>query len=263
MKPSARSSNHVPTTLFSFGYWGSGSATRELVDAVNEAEALRGFGPPLWVDIRISRAVRAAGFRDNAFEKLVGAHYVHLQRLGNTSVSTGQSGITIQDPAAADELLDWALADSSRRVIFFCACELPIVCHRHVVAKLVLNAAKRRHARVTVIEWPGGEPTALTLEVPQSVLRGVERGSQKTLAVPPSLSPGEAASVPWASTGLLLSASDQVPVLLGPAQFTARGRHLRVLAIAPHVNDAAAFRNKNGYAGMTSVDRRQGPVVST
>jgi hypothetical protein len=59
-------------TLFSWGYWGWGNATRQFVEAVDAAEAAREFAPPLFVDVRISRSVRAAGFRDHAFEQLVG-----------------------------------------------------------------------------------------------------------------------------------------------------------------------------------------------
>jgi hypothetical protein len=238
------------TTLFSFGYWGSGSATRALVDAVNEAEALRGFEAPLWVDIRISRSVRAAGFRDGAFEKLLGGQYLHMRGLGNSALGTG--GLTIKEPAAAEELLDHALANPARRVIFFCSCELPGGCHRHAVSRLLIKAARRRGLAVTVIEWPGGEPIALRFEVPTAVLRGISRESQKTLALPHGMSVGAAASLPWASTATLFAGDESVSVLLGPAQFTARGAHLKVMAVAPRANDGVVVRNKNGYAAMTS-----------
>jgi hypothetical protein len=237
------------TTLFSFGYWGSGSATRPLVDAVNEAEALRGFETPLWVDIRISRSVRATGFRDGAFEKLLGAQYLHMRSLGNSALGTG--GLTIKKPAAAEELLDHALGNPARRVIFFCSCEVPGRCHRHVVSELLIKAARRRGTTVTVVEWPGGEPIALSFEVPTAVLRGVNRESQKTLALPPGMSVGAAASLPWASTATLFAGVEKVSVLLGPAQFTARGAHLRVMAVAPRANDAVAVRKKKGYEALT------------
>jgi hypothetical protein len=262
------------TTLFSFGYWGSGSATRALVDAVNDAEAQRGFDPPLWVDIRISRAVRAAGFRDNAFEKLLGRRYLHMQSLGNSALHSGRARIAIRDPGAAEELLDHALSNPSRRVIFFCSCELPAGCHRHVVAKLLTKAAHRRKADVTVIEWPGGDPTTQSFEVPLPVFRALARETQKTLALPPHMSPATAASLPWATTAVVTAndASDvtaaarrdaarrdavgSVRVLLGPAQFSARGAHLKVLAVNPRAKDAAAFRKKNGYADVTASTMR-------
>jgi hypothetical protein len=61
-----------PLSIFSFGYYGWGNHTPELVEAVDAVEADRGFEPPLFVDIRIRRSVRAAGFTGPAFERLLG-----------------------------------------------------------------------------------------------------------------------------------------------------------------------------------------------
>jgi hypothetical protein len=112
---SAATSDGKPIVLFSFGYWGCGSATKELVAAVSSAEAQRGFAPPLWVDIRLQRSVRAAGFRDRAFERLLGANYQWLPSLGNMSVADGGSRIRIQEPAAANDLLDLGVTNPERR----------------------------------------------------------------------------------------------------------------------------------------------------
>jgi len=49
-------------TLFSWGYWGWGNATGQLVEATNAAEHARGFKPPIFVDIRLRRQGRAQGF---------------------------------------------------------------------------------------------------------------------------------------------------------------------------------------------------------
>ena len=62
----------MPITIFAWGYYGWGSHTRRLVEAVDAAEAGRGFEPPVFVDVRIRRSVRAAGFTGPAFEKLLG-----------------------------------------------------------------------------------------------------------------------------------------------------------------------------------------------
>src|SRR3984957_103070 len=77
------------TTLFSFGYWGCGSATPSLVKAIDEAESAHGFEPPLWVDVGISRSVRAVGFRDRKFEELLKARYEWIPDLGNKRVQEG------------------------------------------------------------------------------------------------------------------------------------------------------------------------------
>jgi hypothetical protein len=111
-----------PITLFSFGYWGWGSATRQLVKAMDAVEKSRGFDPPLFVDIRISRSVRAKGFNGTAFEKIVGQdRYVWMEGLGNRAIQTGIGRIDIKDPSAAESLLVLAAENARRprRVIFF------------------------------------------------------------------------------------------------------------------------------------------------
>jgi hypothetical protein len=74
-------------TIFSWGYWGWGNATQQLVQLVDSIEATRGFNAPVFVDIRISRSVRARGFNANAFGRLLGdARYRHMPLLGNLAV---------------------------------------------------------------------------------------------------------------------------------------------------------------------------------
>jgi hypothetical protein len=154
-------------TLFTWGYYGWGNATPELVEAVDAVEMSRGFEPPIFVDIRIRRTVRAKGFQGNAFEKLLGlSRHRWMKSLGNKFIQTRTGpNIQIADPSAAEELLDLAL-DSGRtkqRLLFFCGCPWPrcngkIACHRTTVAGLVLEAAKKRGVPVEIVEWPGGDP---------------------------------------------------------------------------------------------------------
>jgi hypothetical protein len=238
----------APPTLFSFGYWGAGSATRALVHAFNDAEALRGFNHPLWVDVRISRSVRALGFRERTFEYLLGSHYAWMPDLGNVRVLKHGKGIEIRNPAAAEELLGHALRSPKRRVIFFCSCELPIQCHRHEVARLVKEAATRRGIDANVIEWPGGQPspTSIDINVSALVLRAV-RGGRKTLDLPNAMEAVVATSLPWGTRAVLRADTDELSVLLGPAHFVARGSHLKILATDPANDDAAAFRESGGY----------------
>ena len=47
------------TTIFTWGYYGWGNATPQLLAAVDAVETNRGFEPPNFVDIRIRRTVRA------------------------------------------------------------------------------------------------------------------------------------------------------------------------------------------------------------
>lgn len=118
-----------PLTLFTWGYWGWGNSTGQLIEAVDAVEGARGFGAPLFVDIRLSRSVRAPGFNGRAFEEAVGAsRYRWMPDLGNLAVQDGgDEPIKIKNPAAAETLLDIAdeAARDNRRVVFFCACETP------------------------------------------------------------------------------------------------------------------------------------------
>ena len=195
-----------PLTLFTWGYWGWGSATKQLIEAVDAVEAARGYKPPLFVDIRISRSVRAAGFDGSTFEHAVGAsRYRWVDALGNVAVKQG-GPMQIKDPAAAETLLDLAeqCARDGQRVLFFCACEFPRPehhengCHRVMVASLVLEAARRRQTEVRIVEWPGGEPRLEGLEVNLSdrAFIKVAKGAT-TIPVADHVSLAEMAAVPW------------------------------------------------------------------
>jgi Domain of unknown function DUF488 len=166
-------------TAFTWGYWGWGNHTNEFVRIVDAIERDRGRRPPLFVDIRFSRSVRAVGFRQDAFEHVTGQRrYRWMRALGNSRIGSGKGGMKIFDPRAADNLLDLIIAADrqNRRVLFFCACEYPRYCHRTRVANLVRIAATRRGVHLTTIEWPGGEPITAQLRVTENVLNEVLRG---------------------------------------------------------------------------------------
>lgn len=83
----------------------------------------------------------------------IGLHeYVWIKELGNKRVEQGRKGIEIKNPTAAKSLLNIALEEPQRRVIFFCSCAYPALCHRRVVGELVLKYAKEANARVSVVE---------------------------------------------------------------------------------------------------------------
>jgi hypothetical protein len=56
-------------------------------------------------------------------------------------------------------------------VIFFCACKDVRRCHRARVARLLLKAADRRRVRLSVVEWPGGEPKTISLPASPRAIR--------------------------------------------------------------------------------------------
>src|SRR5664280_2763017 len=122
--------------IFSWGYFGWGPYTEDLIRAVNAAEQRRGFAPPLFVDARIKRSVRAPGFVGSAFEKTVGSdRYVWMRDLGNLAVMRGRGPTEIKNPAAAATLLDEAIDrhGNRQRILYFCSCEFPrtpdLQCH--------------------------------------------------------------------------------------------------------------------------------------
>jgi hypothetical protein len=246
--------------MFTFGYWGWGSATRELVRSLDAVERRRGFRSPIFVDVRIHRGVRATGFRDDAFEQLLGrARYRWMRGLGNLAV-VGRSGgrrVKIKSPAAATELLEFAreAARQHRRVIFFCGCPYPGFCHRHAVSQLLLRYARARGINLRISEWPGGKPTAPATQVP------LEETSDAQSVRLPLRSVTELARVASLAYGTLVRVrnekSEQV-VPIGPARYAKKGWYLPVLrnedgsSVRGTPRAVEAWRKRYGYLPIES-----------
>ena len=149
-------------SAFTWGYWGWGTATKQLVQMIDAAERENGFEPPLFADIRISRGVRAPGFNGSAFEHLLGpGRYRWMRDLGNLNIIDKENATArarIFRPAAAADLLNEVInaSKANRRVIFYCSCPRPAHCHRTPVPQLLVKAAKKHGTSLTVTEWPGG-----------------------------------------------------------------------------------------------------------
>lgn len=153
-------------TIYSWGYYGWGKVAHKFVEAVDQLEKQRGFVPPLFVDVRIRRTVRAFDFQNNHFRNIVGEErYQWVPELGNKDILRKRKrGIEIANPEAAEDLLDLAIraAKKKQHVIFFCSCQFPkhdgeVACHRVTVGDLLLEAASRRSISLEIVEWPGGE----------------------------------------------------------------------------------------------------------
>ena len=216
-----------PITLFSWGYWGWGNATHQLCRMVAAVEAERGFSPPLFVDIRYSRSVRAKGFQGDAFAEQVGpTRYQWLRSLGNRAIGD-RSGpkMVINDPSGAEELLDLVAlaAKKGRRVIFFCACECPrwkckINCHRDLVGALVLKAAKARRLSLEVVEWPGGSAADIEIGLPAEPCKAVLRG-RDYLPFGRSMPLAEAGAIAFGSRLTVRSSAGEMVAVVGPARY--------------------------------------------
>jgi hypothetical protein len=213
------------TTIFTWGYYGWGNATPSLVEAVDAVESSRGFEPPIFIDIRIRRTVRAQGFQGNHFEKLMGpSRHQWMKGLGNKFILSRKGpNVQIAEPTAADDLLDLALqsAKHKQRLLFFCSCQWPkfdgeLSCHRTTVAGLVLKAAKKRGVAVEIVEWPGGEPKQIELDVTPEVFAAVRRG-RKTVPLGKKPDLAEVAGLPLCSTVTLKSDGEILHRVVGPA----------------------------------------------
>jgi hypothetical protein len=258
----------MTTTLFTWGYYGWGNHTPHLVEAVDAVETRRGFQPPIFVDIRIRRSVRAAGFTGPAFERLLGQdRHRWMKSLGNKFIETKTGpSIQIADPTAADELLDLAIESAldKQRVIFFCSCQWPkcdgeIACHRTTVAALVLEAATKRGIHVEVVEWPGGDPKRIDLEVTPKDFTAVRKG-RKTVPLGKRDDLAEIAGLPWSSMATLHSGEETLHRVVGPAVSQTSGWVLPVLywfvdpttGLNEYEQEAKKLRNEWGLGAALS-----------
>lgn len=221
-------------TVFSWGYWGWGTHTSDFVRAVDATERRRGMRPPIFVDIRFSRSVRAPGFRENAFAEIVGrGRYRWLRKLGNANIGTKKRVAKIADPTGIEDLRQFVLDAhrQRRRVIFFCSCERPCHCHRSIVAKRLHAHAARKRTPIKVIEWPGGEPASIKLAVSAKATRNVLRNANRMpLGGVSANTQRKLASLPWCSRVELHSDDTAFGIVSGPAQLAAAGWYLPVIA---------------------------------
>ena len=253
----------MATTLFAWGYFGWGNATDQLIRVVDAVERDRGFAPPLFVDARIRRSVRAKGFQGSAFaERLGPARHRWMRGLGNEAIRTGEGGIRISDPSQADALLDLTQADDNRRVLFFCSCQWPmtrgqVTCHRRTVGDLVLEAARRRGDEVEVVEWPGGEPGEASYEGTPEILTAVRRG-RASVPLGASFPAAELRALAWGSTLHLRGSDDTAEVFTGPARFHAGAWELPILELlGEEAGRGVALRSTLGLeARRTGTDHR-------
>lgn len=175
----------MKTTIFSWGYYGWGTHTADLIEAVDAVEKSRGFEPPIFVDIRIRRSVRAVGFNGAHFEKLLGDdRHVWMKSLGNKRILSRKGPqVQIAEPDAVEDLLRLAQSNMKerRRLIYFCSCQYPrcngkIACHRTTVRQLLLKTARKENRSIQVIEWPGGTPRHVYLDLKRDEYLAVRKG---------------------------------------------------------------------------------------
>lgn len=257
-----------PVTLFSWGYYGWGNSTKQLVQAVDAVEKSRGFKPPIFVDVRIRRSVRAPGFRERAFEKLLGPdRYRWIRDLGNESIITHAERMKIRNPNAATELLQLASEanERKRRVIFYCGCQFPMsgrkrVCHRTLVADLVLKSAKVQQVAVEVVEWPGGEPGHHEIAVAAKEFKALKAGAA-SIPLKKGMKLDVVGGIPWGTVVSCKAGGESLHRLSGPAVYSRGQWCLPVMdwhrgeefSLREITRQSAAARKDYGYEPRTSI----------
>jgi hypothetical protein len=216
-------------TVFSWGYEGWGNSTAELIRAFDAVEAERGYEPPVFVDIRLRRQVRAVGFREDTFERRLGRErHRWIRGLGNAFIETREGSMRLKAPGDIHELLGVALAQQAqkRRVLFFCSCGSPWEsgnCHRGLVRQVLLRAAGKLGVPLTVQEWPGGAlPSTAkeSLKVEPEVLASL-RGGGQAVRLGTRMPPVPLLGLPHGSLVTLRSGGESQLVSLAPARFSA------------------------------------------
>ncbi len=224
-------------TIFSFGYHGWGNATDQLVKSVDSVEKDRGFRTPLFVDTRINRSVRAKGFNGPAFQEHVGDHrYLWIKSLGNKRIQSGTGPkIQIVDPEAAKTLLDLAIErhEKDQRIIFYCSCGYPkrdgrIACHRFSIGTILVRAARQQGIALRVVEWPGGNPQRVYVNVDADVFNSVSSG-RVTIPLRKRFRMAELAGLPHCSIATLRCKETRIHRLVSPAHMAGGEWNLPVL----------------------------------
>lgn len=230
---------------FTWGYHGWGSESRHFLRAADAFENSRGFEPPVFVDLRLSRGGRAENFKGNHFANIVGAdRYQWMPQLGNRHIATKQGPlIQIVDPVAADLLLDkiMELHQRKQRIVMFCHCAECWLqldggypsCHRVEVATLLLAAAKTRRLKLTMAEWPGSEPVSLRMQCDERQIKALKnRASFIPVArVDDQLPP--TAVLGWGSTINFLCADQEWILVTGPAMVRSGYWRHEVIEVPP------------------------------
>jgi hypothetical protein len=230
---------------FTWGYHGWGNESRHFLRAADACEKSRGYVPPFFVDLRLSRSGRAENFRGNNFAKIAGAdRYRWMPQLGNNHVASKQGPlIQIVDPVAAELLLDQIIEFHQRkqRIVMFCHCAKSWLrldngypsCHRVEVATLLLAAAKARRLKLTVAEWPGSEPVSRQVQCDERQTKAFKTGASfiPVASVDDKLPP--TAVLGWGSTINFLCAHQEWTLVTGPAIVRSGYWRHEVIGVSP------------------------------
>jgi hypothetical protein len=97
------------------------------------------------------------------------------------------------------------------------------------VADLVLEAVQKRGTPIEIVEWPGGEPRRVSLEVSPSIFRAV-RGGRRSIPLGDEPNLTELAGLPWCSVLSLRQGERQLHRVVGPALHQTTGWVVPILS---------------------------------
>lgn len=128
------------------------------------------------------------------------------------------------------------------------------------MAELVLKAARKRSAAIEIVEWPGGEPKQIDLDVTPEVFAAVRRG-RKTLPLGKQPDLPEVAGLPWCSTVMVKSDAETLQRIVGPAIRQPDQWVLPIMSepldasdtIADHQNEVEKLRRSFGLNAVSSL----------
>ena len=192
-------------TLFSWGYWGWGNATEQLVEAVDwpksDENSVRQSSS---IFVCFAKGEPKGSSAMHSATSVGASRYRWMPDLGNLAVGKSathedKASRSCRRPAGTGN----QAAKDRRRVIFYCACRFPRVngktrCHRDTVIDLAPGGREKAARSISVVEWPGGEPSVnRAIEVDRVLYRSVLNGRSNIPFRHERL--GEFAGLPWGS----------------------------------------------------------------
>ena len=154
--------------------------------------------------------------------------YRWLPGLGNARVATGEGDMRLVHPGDVYELLGLIQAQRprGRRVVLFCSCGSPFEapdCHRQLVRRALLAAARASRVELGAEEWPGGPLPSHTdeeLSVTPRILASLRAGAH-ALRLGTRLPEPRLLAWPTGAVLRLRAGTDTQPVALAAAHFHA------------------------------------------
>jgi len=113
------------------------------------------------------------------------------------------------------------LSKTKQRLMFFCSCKFNKFggkpnCHRCTVAGLLIKAAKKQGVSIQVVEWPGGEPKNIKMEITPKLFGSINKGVMN-ITLPKDCDLAEMAGLPWGTVVTFKCNDQELNRIVGPA----------------------------------------------